>query len=306
MIHVFGAVLVDAIACHDAFTPGTSCIATVRTAMGGVGFNIFRALGSAPRRFITALGDGPFSHYAKEALEAYADQIMVRVMPNRDVSMYLALMQRGRLLYGVTDASTFEEAMDPGWLETVIRAVCPQDIVVIDANLVPDTIAYLVDAVARRGAWIVFEPVSVDKAARSRKALHDVFLITPTEQELEALVGTQEPREKQVFEWMRQRRVEHLVVTMGAEGLQWYDTTHTIRLRPLRTIDVRDTTGAGDQLMGTLLSEVHAARMTLPEGVSSSSARETVGKSMEEKLRRAMDDVEAMLLERLSSLEQCC
>jgi sugar/nucleoside kinase (ribokinase family) len=280
MIHVFGAILVDAIACRDSFTRGSSSIAPIRVGVGGVGYNIFRALGRAPRRLVTATGDGPFSCHAKPVLDALSDEVLVRVLPGRDIGLYLAFMERGRLLCGATDASTFEAAMDVAWLDHALEAVGPKDVVVADGNLPAASLAHLLRRVRERGACLVFETVSVDKSERARDVLCDVFLATPTEQELEALLGVSGPSVERVTEWMRARRVEHLVVTLGGEGLRWVHGGKSEIFAPRRVLDVADTTGAGDTLLGALLVGVHG------------------GGEMPACLRGAMDAVEGYLSER--------
>jgi pseudouridine kinase len=283
MIHVFGAILVDAIACRDAFTRGTSSIAPIRVGVGGVGYNIFRALGSTPRRLVTAMGDGPFSSHARPVLDSLSDEVLVRIMPGRDIGLYLAFMERGRLLCGATDASTFEAAMDEAWLDHALEAVGPNDVVVADGNLPPASLAHLLGGVRERGACFVFETVSVDKSERARGVLRDVFLATPTEQELEALLGVAGPSTAQVAAWMGARSVEHLVVTLGGEGLRWFHGGRSESFAPTRALDVADTTGAGDTLLGALLMGLHG------------------GGEMPACLRRAMDAVERYLSERSST-----
>jgi sugar/nucleoside kinase (ribokinase family) len=280
MIHVFGAILVDAIACRDSFTRGSSSIAPIRVGVGGVGYNIFRALGSTPRRLVTAMGDGPFSSHARPVLDALSDEVLVRIMPGRDIGLYLAFMERGRLLCGATDASTFEAAMDEAWLDHALEAVGPNDVVVADGNLPPASLVHLLREVRERGACLVFETVSVDKSERARDVLCDVFLATPTEQELEALLGVSGPSVERVAEWMVARRVEHLVVTLGGEGLRWVHRGKSELFAPRRVLDVADITGAGDTLLGALLVGVHG------------------GGEMLACLRGAMDAVEGYLSER--------
>ncbi len=298
MIHVFGAILVDAVACRDSFTRGSSSIAPIRVGVGGVGYNIFRALGATPRRLVTAIGDGPFSCHARPVLDSLSDEVLVRVLPGRDIGLYLAFMERGRLLCGATDASTFESAMDAAWLGHALGAVGPNDVVVADGNLPPDSLGHLLREVRARGACFVFETVSVDKSERARDTLRDVFLATPTEPELEALLGVAEPSVAQVAEWMEARRVEHLVVTLGGEGLRWVHAGRSESFVPTRALDVMDTTGAGDTLLGALLMGLHTALTARTDGVRCDEARRAVAGQMPTHLRRAMDAVEAYLAER--------
>lgn len=298
LIHVFGALLVDAIACCEKFTPGTSSIAPITVGVGGVGFNIFRALGPKPRRLVTAVGDGPFSRHAQPVLDAFSPNILLRSMPGHDVGLYLAFMEQGRLLHGATDASTFEAAMDEPFLDLALADVNPGDVVVADANLLPRPLAHLIRALRERRAWLVFETVSVDKSIRARPSLVDAFLATPTAPELAALIDLSDPSTADVAAWMRERRIEHVVITLGHAGLRWVHGDRSVSLAPTRRLDVADTTGAGDTLLGALLGGLHEWLRRQPNDLFDDELRQAVVAHMPSLLRDAMDAVEAYLIER--------
>jgi sugar/nucleoside kinase (ribokinase family) len=295
MIHVFGAVLVDVIACRDHFTPATSSIAPITIGLGGVGYNIFRALDPAARRLVTAVGDGPFSQYVQRALSGESAQILLRAMPGRDVGVYVALMERGRLLYGVADAAAFEAAMAEPWLDEALEAVEPGDVVVADANLLAGPLAHLVRALRARGAWPVFETVSVDKSARARDAVSDLFLATPTEDELASLMGLSAPSLADISAWMEERRIDHVVVTLGRQGLRWLHAGESRLLEPTRALEVSDTTGAGDTLLGALLAGLHAWLAARESSLPDAATRRAAAGVMPGLLRHAMDEVERYL-----------
>jgi sugar/nucleoside kinase (ribokinase family) len=302
MIHVFGAVLVDVIACRDHFTPATSSIAPITIGLGGVGYNIFRALDPAARRLVTAVGDGPFSQYVQRALSGESTQILLRAMPGRDVGVYVALMERGRLLYGVADAAAFEAAMAEPWLDEALEAVAPGDVVVADANLLAGPLAHLIGALRARGAWPVFETVSVDKSARARDAVGDLFLATPTEEELASLMGMPAPSLADIRAWMEERRIDHVVVTLGRQGLRWLHAGESRLLEPTRALEVSDTTGAGDTLLGALLAGLHAWLATRESRLPDAATRRAAASVMPGLLRQAMDEVERYLEARPASL----
>jgi sugar/nucleoside kinase (ribokinase family) len=266
--------------------------------VGGVGYNVFRALGATPCRLVTAIGDGPFSRHAQPALDAFSPKILLRPMPGHDVGLYLAFMEQGRLLYGATDASTFETAMDEPFLDLALADVSPGDIVVADGNLLPGPLAHLIRALREREAWLVFETVSVDKSIRARSSLRDVFLATPTVSELAALIDLSDPSTAEVTGWMGERRIEHLVITLGNAGLRWVHGDRSVSLAPSRELDVADTTGAGDTLLGALLAGLHGWLDRTPKDLSDDELRQAVAVAMPDLLRDAMAAVEAYLIER--------
>jgi len=99
---------------------------------------------------------------------------------------------------------------------------------------------------------VVFEPVSVEKAARHAKALEGLFLMTPTQEEMEALTGGG------FQEFRRARRIACLLVTLGREGLRLFDDEGEEAFAPSHVVDAPDTTGAGDLLLASLVSHLHA------------------------------------------------
>jgi sugar/nucleoside kinase (ribokinase family) len=98
---------------------------------------------------------------------------------------------------------------------------------------------------------VVFEPVSVEKALRHVEALHDLYLLTPTGEELRALTAD-------VPAFMAERRIQNVLVTRGSEGAQLYRKGGQESFRPSVIVQARDTTGAGDLLLAALLSRLHA------------------------------------------------
>lgn len=293
MIHVFGPVFVDVVACANRFTPSSSAIARIDTRVGGVGYNLFRALGDTPRRFVSVIGDGPLSRQVLEALEPEAPRCLLQHMPGRDVGMYVALMQQGALLYGATDASAFEAGMNQTLIDKALTSVTPADLVVADANMHSRALGYLIDQLARRHVPLVFETVSFDKAARAADLVRDVFLTTPTQQELAALLGIDDARDVDnhlVLQWMVERRVEHVIVTMGSRGLRWLHQGTALDLEPTRNVPTSDTTGAGDTFLGHLLQ--------LLRRIMTADRAQPIAALMPGLLRQAMDAVETYLSER--------
>jgi len=268
MIRIVGAVCIDIVARRDAFTAGTSNPSRISVEVGGVGYRVYRGL-SAASRLLTAIGDDELSALA--AREVAADpSTTVRVIRGAGPSVYLALMERGRLAVGASDLAAIER-LDAAAAAAWIGEPAPEDLLVLDANLAPDTVSGLVERYARR-TRVVLEPVSVEKAARCREALHDLALVTPTEEEAVALCGGGE-----FGRWMSERRIAHAVVTRGPDGADRWTGGTARRVAPARVVAALDTTGAGDRLLAALLDGLHG------------------GLGMDVALRAAMTAVEAWL-----------
>jgi sugar/nucleoside kinase (ribokinase family) len=249
MIFVVGAVAIDMIAVREKFLEGTSNPSDIKLGLGGVGYRIFSNL-DAPKRFITALGADPISQWARQALEADGD-VALQMVKGGDAGppLYLALMEKGSLKVGASDFRIVEESLSADFVISRLGDVGQKDFLVLDANLSPRLLADL----ARRYAEstrVVFEPVSVEKAMRHVEALHDLYLLTPTGEELRALTAD-------VAAFMAERRIRNILVTRGGEGAQLFRKGGREDFPPSVVVQAQDTTGAGDLLLAALLSRLH-------------------------------------------------
>ena len=250
MVFVVGAVAIDMIAVRERFLEGTSNPSDIRLGLGGVGYRIFSNL-EAPRRFITALADDPISRWAREALEADGDVVLQLIKGgNAGPPLYMALMESGSLKVAASDFRIVEEALSVDFVTRQIGEPGPGDFLVLDANLSPKLLAALVRRYAAQ-TRLVFESVSVEKALRHLDALKDLFLLTPTEEEMDALAANDIP------EFMSDRRIQNVLVTRGSAGASLYCTAGREDFAPSVVMAAPDTTGAGDLLLAGLLSRLH-------------------------------------------------
>jgi sugar/nucleoside kinase (ribokinase family) len=250
MVWVVGAVAIDMIAVRERFLDGTSNPSDIRLGLGGVGYRIFCNL-EAPRRFITALGDDPISRWAREALEADGD-VILQLMRGSSAGppLYLALMESGSLKVAASDFRIVEEALSLDFVTRQVGEPGRDDFLVLDANLSPKLLAALVHRYAAQ-TRLVFESVSVEKAVRHLDALRDLSLMTPTEEEVDALTAGDIPG------FMSDRRIRNVLVTRGSAGATLYGTDLREDFAPSVVVPAPDTTGAGDLLLAALISRLH-------------------------------------------------
>ncbi len=257
MVWVVGALCVDAIAVKDRYTEGTSNPARISLGPGGVGYRIYRRL-PRPRRFITAVGTDPLSALAEQALDGDADAVIRRVdgRPPR----YIALMESGRLTVGASDLSAVEQGLDYPYVMAQLAGAADGDLLALDGNLSAPLVRGLIESLAAR-LRIVFEPVSVEKAARHRSSLHGCWLATPTEEEACALVGhpcvSGALSDSDVFSYIDRAGIRHMLVKSGPAGARLFAGGARQDFRPERVVEAPDTTGAGDLLLAGLLGALH-------------------------------------------------
>ena len=251
MVFVVGAVAIDLVAVREKFLEGTSNPSDIRLGLGGVGYRIFSNL-DAPRKFITALAGDPISRWACETLEAEGS-VAVQLVKDKDAGppLYLALMESGSLKVAASDFKIVEQSLSVSFAIEQIGEPGPGDFLILDANLSSAVLGELVRRYSGR-TRVVFEPVSVEKAARHSDALRDLFLLTPTLEEMEALA------EGNLQDYRRSRRIAFLLVTLGKDGLRLYDDEGEEAFAPTIVVDAPDTTGAGDLLLASLVTSLHA------------------------------------------------
>jgi sugar/nucleoside kinase (ribokinase family) len=261
MIAVVGAVAIDLVAVREKFLDGTSNPSDIRLGLGGVGYRIFSNI-EGRRRFVTALADDPISRWAREALEEDGG-VSLQIVTGKDASppLYLAMMESGSLKVGASDLRIVEQSLSFDFVALHLGEMTKDDFLVLDANLSPTLLAALVRRYAE-DTRVVFEPVSVEKAARHAASLKDLYLLTPTEEEIESLAPGGPAR------FLAERRVENLLVTLGSRGTRLFAAGGARDFPPAVVVPARDTTGAGDLLLATLLSRLQAG-MPMEEAVPS-------------------------------------
>ena len=247
VIYVIGSIAVDLVAQRSGYRRGTSNPAIIDVRVGGVGYNIYARL-TSPRRLITAVADDALGGTLRE--EVARDPGIQALPSSLPTAVYMALMDRGELLYGAADMAGIRGSLDaPGVLEA-LGELRPGDIVVLEANLSAPTTAQLL-AAPPGGISRAFECVSVEKAREHGKSLRNLQVLSGTAEEIEAASAAREPGA--LLEFMRERRIDSVIQSRGAEGVTLtHDGTH-LDVVPGCRVDCRDTTGAGDALMASLL-----------------------------------------------------
>ncbi len=259
MIWVVGAVAVDMVAVRERFLDGTSNPSDIRFGLGGVGYRIFSNL-ETPKLFITALTTDPISRWAREALEEDGNVAIQEVMSKEArPPLYLALMESGALKVAASDFRVVEQSLSRDFVAAHVGEPGPDDFLVLDANISEGLLSWLAARYAR-STRVVFEPVSVEKAARHAAALHDLYLMTPTIEEMDSLCHGD------VLGWMAAHRIDAVLVTRGAEGSTLYTDGSRRDFAPETVVPARDTTGAGDLLLSLLLGALHGGA-ALPDAV---------------------------------------
>ncbi len=279
MIWVVGAVSVDMVAAREAFRDGTSNPCEISIRLGGVGYNIYRAL-EPPKLFISAIGTDLISSSAENALAADPG-VVLRKIQDAGPSLYLALMQGGRLKVAASDMRAVENGLELDWVVSRIGRVSQADMLVLDGNLSSTLTHGLLERYGA-AARVIFEPVSVEKAARHAGSISGCWLVAPTELEAAALAygpaqADRSLADADLFGLIDRMSLGCIVLKRGTRGVSLYWHGRRLDFPAGTVVTAKDTTGAGDLLLALVLNEVRK------------------GFDVADCVRRAMNEVERAL-----------
>ena len=187
---VIGAVNVDL--CGRPFAAPVACDSNpgrVTTSLGGVGRNIahnLRLLG-VPVTFITALGgDAHAEEIRRSCAHLGIDLSCAAYAPDMNTSTYLYITdEHGDMVLAVCDTDV-SGCITPAYLEKYMDVLNGAALVVIDANLAPQTITWICENCT---SPLFADPVSAAKAPRLREGLGRLHTFKPNRIEAELLTG---------------------------------------------------------------------------------------------------------------------
>ena len=250
---------------------------------GGVARNmaevVARLLPSgAAVRLLGAVGTDPLGSSVLDATAgAGVDVSGVLRLPGQ-TGLYLAVLDdTGELHIGLADMG-LTGALTPDTTATWLAELDHAALLILDANLPPDTVAALLRRAGQAGVRAIVEPVGAPKAARLAQALrgnsvggdslngnwHGTFLVTPDQAELEAMTG--QAQVAVAAQTLLDGGVQNVLVTLGRAGSLLFSRGRPPVMTPAFGTTVQDVTGAGDALVAGLSAGLLRG-LELPEAV---------------------------------------
>ncbi|GGR54022.1 carbohydrate kinase [Deinococcus seoulensis] len=247
----------------QAAVPGTSNPGVSAQAPGGVARNVAENLArlGVPASLVSVVGRDALGDWLlRETEAAGVDVRAVLRAPDVTTGTYTAVLDAsGELLVAVA-AMAAVEALTPAALQERRGVLRGAAWVVADGNLPEGSLSHLLSLAAEAGVPVVFEPVSVPKAARLRAALAAGLVpqvVTPNVPELGALLGRDVPDEPEALRGaaaeLHAQGVRLVWVRRGAAGSLLSTPEGVTELAALPA-DVRDVTGAGDAMLAAFLA----------------------------------------------------
>ena len=209
---------------------------------GGVGRNIahdLRLLGLEVS-LVAPIGGDVYASAVVDSCQALGiDLSMAPVFKDMRSSTYLYITdETGDMELAVSDMELCS-ALTPALVAPILPRL-QAGAVVVDANLPPETIAYICDHCP---IPVYADPVSTVKAMKLQPVLHRLAAIKPNALEAECLTGEGDPERAALA--LVDSGVQRVFISLGAQGMIAADKKELLRLPGLAT-RVVNSTGAGD------------------------------------------------------------
>lgn len=295
-VYVIGAVNMDLSGTPaDTLRAGDSNPGRITLSPGGVGRNIAENLRLLGRKvsLVTIMGEDTYAGVIREhCLNAGIDLQYSFTDPMGRTSAYLCINERnGDLNVAVSDMTICDE-LTPGRLEPLLPVLNRGSMVIVDANLPEETIAWIAKNVT---VPIAADPVSVSKASRLIPLLPRLTLLKPNVPEAELLTGMTirgDLNLSRAADALHRMGVRRVYISLGSRGVWADDVREGGMLIPCAPCTIVNTTGCGDAFVAAAadaylngLNTMEAARRALaasaicaedPAAVSSRLSQETI------------------------------
>ena len=273
-VFVIGAVNMDLSGTPaDTLRMGDSNPGKITLSPGGVGRNIAENLRLLGRKvsLITIMGEDTYADVIREhCLNAGIDLQYSFTDPLGRTSAYLCINeQNGDLSAAVSDMTICEE-LTPDKLEPLLPVLNRGSMVIADANLPEETLAWIAKKIT---VPVAADPVSVSKAPRLLPLLSRLTLLKPNIPEAELLTGMTirgDLNLSRAADALHRLGVKRVYISLGSRGVWADDVREGGMMIPCAPGAIVNTTGCGDAFVAAAadaflngLDTMEAARRAL-------------------------------------------
>lgn len=230
----------------------TSNAGVVRQSWGGVGRNIAENLARLGRdvSLLSVVGDDQLGAMLIAAgAAAGIDVSTMQIVPNLRSGTYLSILDDSKELVIAINDFEIMQHLNLNYLQQHQPILSSAAYLVCDLNLPSDALGYIISVAAQYAVPLVVDTTSRVKAERIRPFLEHVHILAPNRAEATNLCeGIDSADHMALAQALRNAGVDIVLLSLGAEGLCLaYDDV--IEDFPAHTIEIADSTGAGDALL---------------------------------------------------------
>jgi pseudouridine kinase len=231
------------------------------TTPGGVARNIAENLArlGTTTHLVAPVGRDAFGDQLVDHARSVGISVDHVVRTDGATGTYLAVLDADGELYVAVANMAITDTLTVPQLGAARDLIPHADLLVLDGNLPPSAVAWLLDYAAAVSVPVVVDPVSVAKARHFRETLdagRPVLAMTPNLDELCSLVGRAVPNSRagiaKAARELHARGIEHVWVRRGTRGSLLSSSGSAkrpvVEEIPAPVIDVADVTGAGDAM----------------------------------------------------------
>src|SRR5688572_14480430 len=232
----------------DEILHATTTMATVSKTAGGVSRNIAHqlALLGVPVQLISVFGNDGDGDWLKEICTTSGVKLDASLTVNDFSGRYTGILNPDGSLFAAFLTNPVNHWLTPEHLERHRDILTTASWILADTNTSIEAIEWLCAFSRKEIIPFIIEPVSVPPAKKLREAdLNGLYLITPNEDELQALCSEKAITTEQQVDELFGRGVQVVWLHDGKQGSAFYSKGKTITL-PATPVDVLDCTGAGD------------------------------------------------------------
>ncbi len=258
---VIGGANLDVIGQTDTpLNTGSSTPGRIRSGLGGVARNIAENLArlEVETLLLTAVGDDDAGHRIfDQATGSGIDVSEALTMPNCGTGAYLALLDSDGAVNVAVDDMSIMNHLTPDYFQGRRHLFRDARLLVLDANLSPDSLNTVIDLCHEYDVPICGDPTSTSLAPRLKPHLADLLLISPNVIETGVLCGdTFAPHDRDAAlaaaRHLVQLGVESAIITLGEYGVVYGDSDTAGHIPAVQT-EVVDQTGHGDAMTAAVI-----------------------------------------------------
>ncbi|MGL4687654.1 MAG: PfkB family carbohydrate kinase [Fusobacteriaceae bacterium] len=226
----------------------------VKFSIGGVGRNIAENISKLgiEVNFITALGNDMYgSEIQKNCKEKGIEISNSWVDSSLPTSTYLfVLNEKKDMQLAISDMAICDK-ITPEFIEKKIEFIKKSSLCVIDANLLKETIEYVLDNLK---IPVFVDCVSTTKAIKVKEYLNKIHTLKCNKIEAETLNNikiTNENSLKESANYFLNKGINQIFISLGEEGVFYANKDESGKINAMKT-KVLNATGAGDSFMGAI------------------------------------------------------
>ena len=258
-IFCIGAAFIDELFhTREEILKATTNEATVSKTPGGVARNIAHQLSllDVEVELMTVFGNDGDGDWLKSQCQQAGIKIETSLTINGPSGRYSGILNPNGSLFTAFLTHSPVEHITPDHLDKHRNALSGASFILSCANVLPESLAWLLNFSKQKNIPFIIEPVSVPPARRmADMQLDGLWLITPNEDELPVLGNTKGSTTREQINDLLDRGVQHVWLHQGALGSTIYKRGAEIKLHAC-PIEVVDCTGAGDaSVAGFLLGK---------------------------------------------------